>query len=86
MATPTEGQAGHLQKHADIDTLTATHTAQIAAGDVTNPASAAGVALSATYVSFGPISPVGRLAPGTEYVWNKTDGAGTLIDILTGVA
>ena len=26
------------------------------------------------------------LTPGTEYVWNLTDGAGTLLDIVSGVA
>ena len=32
----------------------------------------------------GPTLPT--LTVGTEYVWNKTDGAGTLLDILSGVA
>lgn len=32
----------------------------------------------------GPTLPV--LATGTEYVWNKTDGAGILLDIISGVA
>lgn len=32
----------------------------------------------------GPTLPT--LPSGTEYVWNKTDGAGTLLDIQTGVA
>lgn len=39
---------------------------------------------SATYVHFGPSLP--SLPSGTEYVWNKTDGAGTLLDIVSGVA
>ncbi|TFB96513.1 MULTISPECIES: hypothetical protein [unclassified Cryobacterium] len=46
-----EGQTGHLAKHDAIDVLTAAHTAQIAAGDVTNPASAAAIALAATYAT-----------------------------------
>jgi hypothetical protein len=32
----------------------------------------------------GPTLPA--LPPGTEYIWNKTDGAGTLLDIVSGVA
>lgn len=32
----------------------------------------------------GPTLP--ELPPGTEYIWNKTDGAGTLLDIVSGVA
>jgi hypothetical protein len=32
----------------------------------------------------GPTLPT--LPTGTEYVWNKTDGAGNLLDILSGVA
>lgn len=67
MTLPTEGSTGHLQKHADIDTLIAGHTDQIAAGDVTNPASAAAIALSATYagktrVVIGPTGDFTNLA------------------------
>lgn len=54
--------------------------------DLGDPESAEGVALRAAFVSFGPDDPEPSLPPGTEYVWNKTDGAGTLIDIITGVA
>lgn len=32
----------------------------------------------------GPTLPT--LPAGTEYIWNKTDGAGTLLDIVSGVA
>ena len=38
------------------------------------------------YVSFGTTDPSTYLPSGTEYVWNKTDGAGTLLDIVSGVA
>lgn len=53
----TEGQLGHLAKHDDIDALTATHTSQIASGDVTDPASAASISLSATLAAstVGPV-------------------------------
>lgn len=34
----------------------------------------------------GPIDPAAGLPHGAEYVWFKTDGAGVLLDILTGVA
>jgi hypothetical protein len=34
----------------------------------------------------GPVDPASTLPPGAEYVWFKTDGAGLLLDILTGVA
>ena len=46
--TYTEGQTGHLALHGSIDQSLVTHAAGIAAGDVTNPASAAGISLSAT--------------------------------------
>ena len=45
----TEGQFGHLAEHDSINALTATHTSQIAAGDVTVPTSAAAISLSATF-------------------------------------
>lgn len=32
----------------------------------------------------GPTMPT--LPSGTEYIWNQTDGAGTLLDIISGVA
>lgn len=71
MTLPTEGQAGHLQKHADIDTTLAANAASIAAGDVTNPASAAGIALSATFAIANPALTVtyngdGSVASTTE--------------------
>ena len=34
----------------------------------------------------GATDPEPDVPPGTEFVWFKTDGAGTLLDILTGVA
>lgn len=34
----------------------------------------------------GPDDPSSDLPPGSEYVWLKTDGAGTLLDIISGVA
>ena len=58
----------------------------------TNPASALATAQNATYAKGGGASRVitgptlPTLPAGTEYVWNKTNGAGTLLDILTGVA
>ena len=79
----TEGQTGHLALHGSIDTTLATHTANIAAGDVTNPASAAGISLSATIaaavaskIMTGSGSPQGVVTAdvGTLY----TDTAATL--------
>lgn len=51
-----------------------------------NQAIADSAELTASFASVGPIDPAPSLPPGTEYVWNKTDGAGTLLDIVTGVA
>lgn len=48
--------------------------------------SAFSAALRAAYVSHGTTDPGPTLAKGTEYVWMKTDGAGTLLDILAGVS
>lgn len=56
------------------------------ADDIADPASAIGSALSASYVGFGTVDPSTFLPPGTEYVWNQTDGAGVLLDIVSGVA
>ena len=60
--------------------------------EVTTPGTPTATALSATYALGGGASrtitgpTLPPLPAGTEYVWNKTDGAGTLLDILTGVA
>jgi hypothetical protein len=43
-------------------------------------------ALRAAFASSGPTDPSASLPHGTEYVWMKTDGAGTLLDIVSGVA
>lgn len=55
-----------------------------------NPRALAAIAgsdeLTTAFVGFGPVDPAPSLPPGTEYVWNKTDGAGTLLDIVSGVA
>jgi len=52
-----------------------------------NPASASSVRLSTTFAAghTGPTNPESSLSSGTEYVWFQTDGAGQLLDILTGV-
>lgn len=61
-------------------------------GPVTGAQIAADPALSATYALGGGASrtitgpTLPTLPAGTEYIWNKTDGAGTLLDILSGVA
>lgn len=62
------------------------------AAKVADGTSATATALSATYARGqgstvlinGPTLPT--LPAGTEYIWHKTDGAGTLLDILSGVA
>lgn len=38
------------------------------------------------HLYIGTTDPATVLTVGTEYVWHKTDGSGTLIDIITGVA
>jgi hypothetical protein len=62
------------------------------AGEITNPASATGVALAADYAMqtggirkvTGPTLPT--FTTGTKYVWEKTDATtGALVDIVTGV-
>lgn len=60
--------------------------------DVNLPTRLSEAAQNATYaqgggsarVITGPTLPT--LPAGTEYIWNKTDGAGTLLDIVSGVA
>lgn len=58
------------------------------ATEIGNPATPGGTALSAAITATasvkGPTLPT--LATGTEYVWLKTDGAGTLLDIVSGIA
>lgn len=34
----------------------------------------------------GPTDPSPGLAPGTEYVWYKSNGSGTLIDTIFGIS
>lgn len=53
-------------------------------GDAQLPVRLSDQELSKTFVAKGATKPV--LPPGTEYVWMKTDGAGTLLDIVSGVA
>ena len=55
-------------------------------GAVTGTQIAADPALKAAFASVGAADPGPGLPHGTEYVWMKTDGAGTLLDILSGVA
>lgn len=43
-------------------------------------------ALASALPIFGSVSPSTYLPAGREYVWFQTDGAGTLIDIVSGVA
>ncbi|WP_447643157.1 hypothetical protein [Nocardioides zeae] len=43
-------------------------------------------ALASALPIFGSASPSTYLPAGREYVWFQTDGAGTLIDIVSGVA
>lgn len=43
-----------------------------------------GVVDAEVYVQ--PTDPTASVAPGTEFVWFKTDGDGTLLDILSGRA
>lgn len=66
---------------------TVTDTAMAAAwGASTGAKAAADPAVRAALVSKGTTSPAASLPPGTEYVWMQTDGAGTLLDIVSGVA
>lgn len=48
------------------------------------PTTGGGTSNSQVYV--GPDDPAGSVPTGSEYVWFKTDGNGTTLDILTGKA
>lgn len=47
------------------------------------PVSASGATESFFFV--GPVDPVLQVPAGKEYVWFKTDGNGTTLDIITGI-
>ena len=68
-----EGQTGHLALHDSIDQSILSHTAAIAAGDVTDPTSAAGISLSATYARIVKVSDM--VAP----MYMPHRGAGTYL-------
>lgn len=70
------GQSEGASADADNAVSTANAAHQLAQGVATS--------LASTFI--GPTDPSTFLAPGTEYVWHKTDGAGTLLDIVSGVA
>ena len=75
---------------SSADDFTLPGAVQVA--DANLPARLQDTALGATYALgggssrtiTGPTLPA--LPTGTEYIWNKTDGAGTLLDIVSGVA
>lgn len=68
--TVTNALAGKLAKSANLGDL------------ASKPQARANLAA----VAYGSADPSAGLSSGTEYAWFKTDGAGTLIDIVTGVA
>lgn len=76
-----------LARNADNLTSGTVADARIAATIARDSEVAAAVAaLDGRFAIIGPDDPSPGLVSGTEYVWNKTDGAGNLIDIITGVA
>lgn len=76
-----------LDTAQDVELIVKDDTEKVIVDDDERPQVQVGdPSASATYVSFGPTDPEPALSPGQEYVWHKTDGAGTLLDIVSGVA
>lgn len=89
---PSLGPDGWLRDKHLPPNLRAANMPGFLASEAADPASPLAGELSATYALGGGTSrtitgpTLPDLPPGTEYIWNKTDGAGTLLDIVSGVA
>lgn len=62
-----------------------TSTTVYSAAAVDDQLAAQAASVATTCSTFGPTQPT-TIPAGHEYVWLKTDGAGNLLDILSGVA
>lgn len=80
--TPGTGEVGGPQP----EPVVAYGLDEAIAAEMQRSGSAIETQLNATFVSHGTTDPGTTLPAGTPYIWYKTDGAGTVLDIMSGVA